>query len=66
MYSTQVPPNAKPKKLYRSEVIKQELAPEWVPFDISVAEAGLDSPLIFKCYDWDESGAHECIYLFIY
>lgn len=58
-------PNNKLRKLYRSEVVKQELAPDWQPFDLSVADCGgLDAPLTVKCFDWDESGSRDCIFLY--
>ena len=59
---SQIQVGGKPLKLYRSEVVKQDLSPDWQPFDVSLADAGgIDTPLMIKCFDWDESGAHDCI-----
>lgn len=53
----------KPRKVFRSEVIKKNLNPEWKPFDLSVEElGGIDYPFIIRCYDWDEDGGHDSIF----
>lgn len=52
----------KPRKVYRSEVVKKNLNPEWAPLELNVDElGGVDKPFIIKCYDWDEDGGHDSI-----
>lgn len=49
-------------KLYRSDVVKKNRSPEWVPFELSTsAVGGLDIPLTINCYDWDKNGGHDLI-----
>ena len=49
-----------PLILYKSEVIKQNLNPEWKPFELDVtALGGLDSPFTVVVYDWDADAVHE-------
>ena len=58
----QPPGFSQPIKLYRSEVIKKTLNPEWVPFELSAAGAGgLDALITINCYDWDKDGGHDLI-----
>lgn len=45
------------KVIYKTEVIKKNLNPNWKSFDLSVGECGgLDSPITIDCYDWDDDG----------
>lgn len=67
VYSSVLGPSGKPLKLYRSEVVKQELAPDWAPFNIAIEHTGgLDGALTFKVFDWDANGAHDCIFHLLY
>lgn len=52
----------KPIKLYRSEVIKKNLNPEWAPFELTTSGVGdLDTVFTINCYDWDVDGSHDLI-----
>jgi hypothetical protein len=58
----QPPTMAYPITLYRSEVIKQNLAPVWKPFDLDVNMiGGIDVPFTISVYDWDLNGSHDLI-----
>jgi len=48
--------------LYRSEVVKQNLHPEWKQFQLSAASlGGYDIPFSIEVYDWDADGGHDLI-----
>jgi Ca2+-dependent lipid-binding protein len=52
--------NHKPIKLYRSEVIKSTLNPDWKSFELPWQPVGgLDSPIKVSVYDWDKTGGHD-------
>jgi hypothetical protein len=54
------------KKVYRSEIIKQSIDPEWKPFELGVADiGGLDQKLTIKCFDWDKNENKDCILFYI-
>jgi hypothetical protein len=49
-----------PLTIYRSEVIKQNLSPEWVPFEIDPQIlGGYDSPFTIIVNDWNEDGVDD-------
>jgi Ca2+-dependent lipid-binding protein len=48
--------------MYRSELIKKNLNPEWAPFVLStLAVGGIDTLFTINCYDWDKDGGHDLI-----
>lgn len=46
-------------KLYRSEVIKGTLKPDWKAFDLSLVGLTLESLIKITCYDWDKDGSND-------
>ncbi len=53
---------SRPIKLYRSEVIKKNLNPEFRPFELETAAVGgFDTVFTVNCYDWDKDGSHDLI-----
>lgn len=53
-----LPPEGKVhQKVYRSEVCRKTLSPQWKPFRLDVElVGGFDRPMQVDCYDWDEDG----------
>ncbi|KAH3756955.1 hypothetical protein Pelo_11264 [Pelomyxa schiedti] len=47
-------------KVYKSEVVKQNLAPQFEPFTIPL-DCGLDTQIQFQVFDWDADGAHDTL-----
>lgn len=40
-------------KLYRSEHVKDNLNPDWKPFDVNLSDmGGMDSDIVVDVYDW--------------
>ncbi len=51
------------RKIYRSEIVPQDLNPTWKPLDIAVAEIGdIDRKLTLRVYDWDKNANRDCIF----
>eukprot|EP01117_Protostelium_nocturnum_P011865 TRINITY_DN432_c0_g1_i3.p1 TRINITY_DN432_c0_g1~~TRINITY_DN432_c0_g1_i3.p1 ORF type:complete len:929 (-),score=280.46 TRINITY_DN432_c0_g1_i3:184-2970(-) len=49
-------------EVYKSEVKKQTLDPNWDEFELDVASCGgFEGPLLMECYDWDDDGGHDFI-----
>jgi len=48
--------------IYRSEVIKDNLSPNWKPFSINAVDVGgFDAPFTVEVYDFDSDGGHDII-----
>ena len=50
--------------VHKTEVIRNNLNPQWKPFNIRVQQlcgGDLDRTIKIDCYDWDENSAHDLI-----
>ena len=55
-------PDGTRRLVFKSEVVRNTLAPSWQPFCIDLQEAGGDSnPLLWEAFDWDPDGKHDFI-----
>ena len=57
----------RPVLVYKSEVIKNTLNPQWKPFELdltSLCSGDISLPLTFSVYDWDSSGSPDLIGMF--
>src|SRR5690348_16789419 len=63
--STNNIPNMIPVEIYRSEVVKENLNPEWKQFSILVSDisAGdiIGGNVLIECFDWDAVGSNDLI-----
>jgi hypothetical protein len=48
-----VSPGGSQTKLYRSEAVKDNLNPNWQPYEVNLSDFdGLDKDILIECFDW--------------
>ena len=48
--------------VHKTEIVKDNLNPNWKPFKIDVEKVGgMDAPIVVEVLDWDSSGSNDLI-----